>query len=281
MKPLSSFIQPQRPHSSPGGYRSPQSANLNNSSPFSPESHHEQPFFGNSSGRYLNSPAKSDASGAGSAMLDVKLDRKRVESDLQLLSNRIALLKVEEQRALHKVVETKQRADEILEIKKRNEDFLQSRMTHKAMVEISKRLAQEKAAQEREERRSRIASNKKAIIDEKRFVAVQTKQQSRQVEELVMHSKIQVELEKRAKAEELRKKRELLRIQKEEAKIKQEQKNQIYYINKMEAEAKKKREAEMMIEAMENEERELIRRLKTTQELQQKAYEELQKSLQT
>jgi hypothetical protein len=57
---------------------------------------------------------KSDKSSVGFDMLGVKLDRKRAESDLQLLANRIALLKLEEQKALNKVNETKQRADEIL-----------------------------------------------------------------------------------------------------------------------------------------------------------------------
>jgi hypothetical protein len=50
-----------------------------------------------------------------SEMLDVKVHRKRAESDLQLLANRIALLRVEEQKALNKVTETKARAEEILE----------------------------------------------------------------------------------------------------------------------------------------------------------------------
>jgi hypothetical protein len=46
-------------------------------------------------------------------MLDAKLTRKRAESDLQLLSNRVALLKLEETKALSKVNETTQRADQI------------------------------------------------------------------------------------------------------------------------------------------------------------------------
>ena len=46
-------------------------------------------------------------------MLDAKLTRKRAETDLQLLANRIALLRMEEQKALQKVSETKAKADEI------------------------------------------------------------------------------------------------------------------------------------------------------------------------
>lgn len=48
-------------------------------------------------------------------MLETKQERKRAETDLQLLANRIALLRLEEQKAANKVSETKIRAQEILE----------------------------------------------------------------------------------------------------------------------------------------------------------------------
>jgi hypothetical protein len=48
-------------------------------------------------------------------MLEAKEGRKRAENDLQLVANRIALLRAEEQRALEKVAETKARAREIAE----------------------------------------------------------------------------------------------------------------------------------------------------------------------
>lgn len=48
-------------------------------------------------------------------MLDAKLTRKRAESDMQLLSNRIALLRMEEQKALQKVSETQLRTNELAE----------------------------------------------------------------------------------------------------------------------------------------------------------------------
>jgi hypothetical protein len=60
------------------------------------------------------SPTKTDYS-AQSDMLDTKFGRKRAETELQLLANRIALLKLEEQRALQKVNETRSRAEEIVE----------------------------------------------------------------------------------------------------------------------------------------------------------------------
>jgi hypothetical protein len=65
---------------------------------------------------YSSSPmggSLSPKSEVGVDMLGVKLDRKRAESDLQLLANRIALLKLEENKAISKVKTTKCRVDEI------------------------------------------------------------------------------------------------------------------------------------------------------------------------
>lgn len=61
------------------------------------------------------SPSSAERAAFGNDVLDAKISRKRAESDLQLLANRIALLKLEEQKALTKVNETKTRAHEILE----------------------------------------------------------------------------------------------------------------------------------------------------------------------
>ncbi|RYG98141.1 hypothetical protein EON65_51815 [archaeon] len=52
---------------------------------------------------------------ANSEMLDLKLGRKKAESELQQLANRVALLKMEEHKAQEKVKETKLRAAEIVE----------------------------------------------------------------------------------------------------------------------------------------------------------------------
>ena len=76
-----------------------------------------------------SSPGEKSTNSAANAMLDVKNNRKRAEADLQLLANRIALLRTEEAKAMVKISETKTRAKEILAFKKRNEDELQGRMS--------------------------------------------------------------------------------------------------------------------------------------------------------
>ena len=53
-------------------------------------------------------------------LVAAKLARKRAEDDLRLLSNRIQLLKGEENRAFKKIEATRKRAGEVLYQRKRN-----------------------------------------------------------------------------------------------------------------------------------------------------------------
>lgn len=55
-------------------------------------------------------------------LLEVKLARKKVEEDAQLLSNRIALLEVEDKKAQKKIEETRKKAQEIMDLKTRNKE---------------------------------------------------------------------------------------------------------------------------------------------------------------
>merc|ERR1719199_1759777 len=61
-------------------------------------------------------------SGSNRASLTVaKEARKRAELDAQLLANRIALLKQEEEKAWRKIEETRKRANEIFTLRDQNE----------------------------------------------------------------------------------------------------------------------------------------------------------------
>lgn len=53
-------------------------------------------------------------------LLESRALRKKAEEDATLLANRIALLQLEEKKALKKIEETRKKAQEILEVKKRN-----------------------------------------------------------------------------------------------------------------------------------------------------------------
>lgn len=53
-------------------------------------------------------------------LLDARSVRKRTEEDARLLANRIALLKLEEQKAWKKIEETRKKTQEIMETRARN-----------------------------------------------------------------------------------------------------------------------------------------------------------------
>ena len=59
--------------------------------------------------------------------LDSRKIRKKAEEDAQLLANRIALLELEEKKALKKIEETRKKAKEILQNKLRNQEIQKQR----------------------------------------------------------------------------------------------------------------------------------------------------------
>ena len=81
-----------------------------------------------------------------SVMLDVVSGRKRAEGDLQMLANRIALLRTEEQRAMAKIAETKKRAKEVISLKKRHEDAVQERISGNIGREMHVKALKEKVS---------------------------------------------------------------------------------------------------------------------------------------
>ena len=53
---------------------------------------------------------------------NIKKARKQIETDAQILANRIALLKQEELRSWKKIEETKKKAREVYTLKRKNEE---------------------------------------------------------------------------------------------------------------------------------------------------------------
>lgn len=62
----------------------------------------------------------SDGSGFQGQLIESKIMRKKAEEDAQALANRIALLQMEEKKALKKVEETRKKAEDIMAHKNRN-----------------------------------------------------------------------------------------------------------------------------------------------------------------
>lgn len=127
------------------------------------------------------SPTKSVDSGESnvSAMLDLRNGRKRAEADLQLLSNRLALLRNEESRAMTKITETKNRAKEIMVMKKKNEESNKHRTAKLLGNDDVSRLAKDKVAKAKADRDNKKEATKKLIEENRRRVANSIKEDSK------------------------------------------------------------------------------------------------------
>jgi len=71
---------------------------------------------------------KAEKRNAERNLFVIKKARRQIESDSQMLANRIALLKQEELKAIKKIEDTKQKALEVYHLKKNHEDKLNEKL---------------------------------------------------------------------------------------------------------------------------------------------------------
>jgi len=205
--------------------------------------------------------------------------RKRTELDAQLLANRIALLKQEEEKAWKKIEETRKRASEIMELRKQNEQKFNAKEDMYRAKWESIRNAQAQNAMSREQAKASRDETRRGLLEQKHQNAQNTKQQSQQI-------LIQKKAREEADHEANRQRSNYLKQRKEEAKRRLEEEHQAQ-MEKLrdDCEARTAQEdllrarTEALVAKMEKEEMELIQRLQNTQTVQRNAYEELEVAL--
>ena len=212
-------------------------------------------------------------------MLNAKLTRRKVQQDVELMSNRIERLRAEERKAKQKVLETKLRGQEILALQKRNQQAA-------AAKELARRIETEQLNRDQQHQQLRRIEHRAAL---------KTTYES-------MHAarREEVKAERRIKAENaeaIRQTRmyEVARAQKAKLAIrehqqmvhqrfdKQRQAHREFlaqdFINMIAMEDRRREEIEREIGALEIEERQHIERLRALQEEQKSAYDSLEAAL--
>lgn len=87
----------------------------------SPEEGEHQEYYDGQAMEGEDQEYQEDEDGCATKKLAVsRIARKQAEDDVKLLANRIALLKMEEQKAWKKIEETKKKAKDIMHTKQRN-----------------------------------------------------------------------------------------------------------------------------------------------------------------
>lgn len=206
--------------------------------------------------------------------------KKQAANDAQLLMNRIALLQKEEERARKKVEQTKERAKEIVAIRSENEQRVQEWME---AAEKERRLREEnhrKNFEQEEESRmlkvkhiEEVMMKKKESVEKLREMKQKLREDAIRLKESDIRKKQEMRLEVKRKEEEAR-----LRRQREKEEF--DRKAREYYENKVKAEEEEARRAEKLVQALEKKEREWLERLRSTQTEQERAFFELEHTLQ-
>ena len=212
-------------------------------------------------------------------MLDAKASRKRAEVDLQLLANRVALLKAEEAKALQKVNVTKARANDILQIKKRNESMGTDRASTQMLREEHVRQARGRAQATRTLAKKRLEETRKMVSTSKADAAAEKKRDLDSRLQAMNKQILVEEVEKRQKAEEQRRKHDMVKIKAAREKEKKELKAQAEYSAKLQEELARAQEAETLIAQLEAEEAAMMNRLRVAQGSQEAEYSTLKASL--
>jgi len=206
-------------------------------------------------GDNLQSPKNMQAN-----LTSAKESRKRAELDAQLLANRIALLKQEEEKAWKKIEETRKRASEITELRRQNESkFAAKENFYKAKWE-SIRSAQAQNSQMRDRAKALREQTKQGLLEHKHQNAQNTKKQS---QDFLLQKKEREATEKQANIE----RSQYLKARKEEAKRRLEE-DRLAQLEKFREDYEARTTQEELLRArtdalvakMEKEEMELIQR---------------------
>jgi hypothetical protein len=215
------------------------------------------------------------------SLTNAKESRKRAELDAQLLANRIALLKQEEEKAWKKIDETRKRATEIHTLRSANEEkFVAKEQFYKAKWE-SIRSAQKANGDNRERAKAIREATRSGALEQRQENAQKTKNASQQ---LLMQKKTREAGERQTNMERsnlIKQKKEEARRRLEEDRLSQLEKFREDYEARAAQEEMLRARTDALVAKMEKEEMELIQRLQNTQTVQRNAYEELEAALGT
>jgi hypothetical protein len=224
-------------------------------------------------------PVATTGSQLQSNLTATKESRKRSELDAQLLANRIALLKQEEEKAWKKIEETRKRAAEIMELRTQKEEkFAAKEQFYKDRWE-SIRTAQAVNAQKRTENKAVREATRQGLLESKLTNAATQKNQSKQVLLAKQEREASERDQNAQRSNYIKQRKEEARRKLEEDRLQQLEKFREDYEARMAHEELLRARTEALVAKMEKEEMELIQRLQNTQTVQRNAYEELEVAL--
>ena len=203
--------------------------------------------------------------------------RRKAEIDAQLLANRIALLKQEEERANRKIAETRKKAEEMIKARQRSEQREKQRqlIAIARAEEVQKNAAKAKTLREViQTKRAEVLTNLQQV---KRNVAVETRAELQ--EHIDSNSGVigAERLKKQAMTQAVKQSRAVARRRVDREKMARLEYFKLDYAARVEQEETLKCQTEQLVASMEQQEQEMIARLQAKQQEQQAAMDNLEK----
>lgn len=220
-----------------------------------------------------------------STLGDARLARKSAELEVKALENRILLLKKEEEKAKQKLSQTKKRAEEIIKLREealeRKKETAKLRSSNQDGFVSNDPEVIKKRFIEKELSKAARRRNLKEAFESKRAGAIEFRSEKKRFEDSALEQKKEMQ-------DEAKRKKEAIKIEREEAarKIKLEKERlreqaREEYNRKIEEEKETAKELERKAKKLQELEVEMMKRLQHTQDIQRKAYDELEGALST
>jgi DNA repair exonuclease SbcCD ATPase subunit len=196
-----------------------------------------------------------------------------------LRRNRIALIQKEEERARKKIQETKERAAEIIALRNESERRVAAYVNAAGEVRqlqqvlIAKNREQDTEGKKARQQRLQMIHNQRKeevgemLMEKKYLTQLMLQEQSREVQL------------KQQKREQVKRMEEEMKRKKEQERQERERKRKEQYQKKLMEEAEEAKRAEKLVKILEKKEREWISKLKSTQTMQDTAFEQLENAL--
>lgn len=207
--------------------------------------------------------------------------RRRAEIDAQLLANRIALLKQEEEKALKKINETKRKAEEYAKIRREAE----ARERQRLAIELKRQQDAEKTLERSRKQRELARDRKMHRVDNGSLMHQAKLSAARETKEVLdshLASKMEeTEMEKQKLAERtdnMRKQREAAKLRLDRERMAKLETFKLNYAGRVAEEEAIRRRTEELVAEMERQELELIKRLEEAQKGQKAVEAELEKA---
>jgi len=203
--------------------------------------------------------------------------RKKAEEDAQLLSNRIALLQIEEKKALKKIEETRKKAKEIMDLKVRNAEMQRQKEEARKQKEEEEMIKSMQNKMMKEQIKQNQTNTKNGLMQKLKGDVDQMRKTKRDSKEMNYMNKDETHLKNQQTMYAIKTQHQDLKTMKSKKLEDTKQQARIEYERKIDKEMLIKEQTEAKIAKLEQMEMELIQRLQNTQSIQKEAFDDLEK----